>query len=92
MGLVCKRFGLKRNILAGLVEIYLDEIGEGYNFELRQNKDLYEGYVKDHRAPRLELNEQGDAVVRAFIFAYRNRIDKVINVRKAEFKDSPKPD
>ena len=83
MGLVCKRFGLKRNVLAGLIEMYLDEIGEGYNWELiNQNKDIYEGFVKDVRATRLELNEQGDAAVRAFIFAYRNRLDKIVNVRR----------
>jgi hypothetical protein len=82
VGEVARRFGVYRGIVTGLTEIYLNEQGEGVNPELIETRDKYTPYVKDPRAPRLELNEQGDTIVRAFIFAYRNRMDKIGGLRK----------
>lgn len=74
---------IERRSIAGLIEVYLDETGESFNPE---HRTYYPGTLAPFTRPlpdgRLELNELGFEIVRAVIFAIRNKTEKVRNQRK----------
>jgi hypothetical protein len=91
LGRVCERFNrqghkLSRKVAAGLVEIYLYEVGESYTPKLLRNPDKFARYVNDPKAKVLELNPEGFAIVRAFIVQMRKRIERIANSREDEGK------
>lgn len=90
LGQVCERYdGLTRRVAAGLIEIYLDELGDSYNESNRvlPNRSFFIPYVVDIKQNPMQLNEYGYTVVRSLIFAIRNRQEE-IRERKLD-KDYP---
>lgn len=74
---VATRFGVQKNVIAGLIEVYLGESGNSYNQEITWK---WSNALKDYTTtgPQgTELNDKGFEIVKAAIFAIRNRTNQI---------------
>lgn len=92
VGEVVRRFpngsgkDLNRAICAGLIEIYLTEMGEGANPRLLIGREKFKPFVIDNTAGVMELNDRGWEIVRAIIFAFRNKSEMARETMRSNTK------